>query len=66
LASHVAITLDLFIVLVTGLYVVHYSSVILVKMFGSKMEKGAGGYRKLYNKKLHVLYASPNIIWAFT
>jgi hypothetical protein len=55
LASHIAITLDLFIFLVSGMYIVHYASIILVKMFGSKREKESGGYRKLYNKKLHIL-----------
>jgi len=65
LASQIAITLDLFIILVTGLYIVHYALIILVKMFGSKMERASGGYRKLYNEKLHVLYSSHNIIWAF-
>jgi len=35
---------------------------MLRKIFGSKREEGAGGWRRLHNKKLHKLCFSPNII----
>jgi hypothetical protein len=35
---------------------------ILRKIFGSKREEVAGGWRRLYNEKLHNLYASLNIM----
>jgi hypothetical protein len=34
---------------------------VLRRIFGSKREEDAGCLRKLYNKELHNLYASPNI-----
>jgi hypothetical protein len=35
----------------------------LRRIFGPKMEEVTGGWRKLYNEKLHNFYPS-NIIWA--
>jgi hypothetical protein len=35
---------------------------VLRRIFGSKREEVAGGWRRLHNEKLHKLYASPNII----
>jgi hypothetical protein len=35
---------------------------VLRRVFGSKREEMAGGWRRLHNEKLHNLYASPNII----
>jgi hypothetical protein len=35
---------------------------VLGRITGPKREEVAGGWRKLYNEKLHNLYASPNII----
>jgi hypothetical protein len=32
------------------------------RMFGPKREEVVGGWRRLHNKELHNLYASPNII----
>jgi hypothetical protein len=37
---------------------------VLRRIFGSKREKVAGGWRKLDNEELHNLYASQNIISA--
>jgi hypothetical protein len=34
----------------------------LRRIFGPKREEGAGGWRRLCNEKLHILYASPNTI----
>jgi hypothetical protein len=35
---------------------------VLRRIFGSKREEVAGGWRRLNNEDLHNLYASPNII----
>jgi hypothetical protein len=35
---------------------------VLRRIFGPKREEVAEGWRKLHNKELHNLYASPNII----
>jgi hypothetical protein len=35
---------------------------VLRRIFGPKREKVAGGWRRLYNKELHNLSGSPNII----
>jgi len=35
---------------------------VLRRIFESKREEDAGGWRRLHNEKLHNLYASPNII----
>jgi hypothetical protein len=35
---------------------------VLWRIFGSKREEVAGGWRRLRNEELHILYASPNII----
>jgi hypothetical protein len=35
---------------------------VLRRMFGSKRQEVAGGWRKLPNEKLHNLYAPPNVI----
>jgi hypothetical protein len=35
---------------------------VLRRIFGTKREEVAGGWRRLYNEELHNLYASPNII----
>jgi hypothetical protein len=32
------------------------------RIFGSRREEVAGGWRRLHNEELHNLYASPNII----
>jgi hypothetical protein len=35
---------------------------VLRRIFGSKREEVAGGWRRLHNEELHNLYASLNII----
>jgi hypothetical protein len=35
---------------------------VLRKMFGTKRDKVAGGWRQLHNEGLHNLYCPPNII----
>jgi hypothetical protein len=35
---------------------------VLRRIFGSMRDEVTGGWRKLYNKDLHSLYSSPNII----
>jgi hypothetical protein len=35
---------------------------MLRRIFGSKREEVAGGWRTLHNEELHNLFASPNII----
>jgi hypothetical protein len=35
---------------------------VLRRIFGRKMNKVAGGWRKLHNEELHNFYSSPNII----
>jgi hypothetical protein len=35
---------------------------VLRRIFGSKREEVAGGWRRLHNEELHNLYASPNVI----
>jgi hypothetical protein len=35
---------------------------VLKRIFGSKREEVAGGWRTLHNVELHNFYASPNII----
>jgi hypothetical protein len=37
---------------------------VLRRIFGTKREEVAGGWRKLHNEELHNLYASPNIVTA--
>jgi hypothetical protein len=32
------------------------------RIYGSKKEEMAGGWRRVHNEQLHNLYASPNII----
>jgi hypothetical protein len=34
---------------------------VLRKIFGSKRDEVAGGWKKLHNEKLHGLYSSPSI-----
>jgi hypothetical protein len=38
---------------------------LLRRIFGPKKEEVAGGWRRLHNKEIHNLYASPNIIRVF-
>jgi hypothetical protein len=35
---------------------------VLWRIFGSKRDEVTGGWRKLHNEELHVLYSSPSII----
>jgi hypothetical protein len=35
---------------------------VLRRIFGPKRKEVAGGWRRLHNEKLHILYASPNIV----
>jgi hypothetical protein len=35
---------------------------MLRRIFGSKREEVAGGWRRLHNEELHNLYASPNFV----
>jgi hypothetical protein len=35
---------------------------VLRRIFGSKREEVAGGWRRLHNEEFHNVYASPNII----
>jgi hypothetical protein len=35
---------------------------LLRRIFGPKREEMAGGWRRLHNKELHNVYASPNIV----
>jgi hypothetical protein len=35
---------------------------VLRRIFGSKRDEGAGGWRKLHNEELHNLHSSPSII----
>jgi hypothetical protein len=35
---------------------------VLRRIYGTKREEVAGGWRRLHNEELHNLYASPNII----
>jgi len=39
-----------------------YENRVLRRIFGPKREEEAGGWRRLYNEKLHNLYVSPNIL----
>jgi hypothetical protein len=39
-----------------------YENRALRRIFGSKREEVAGGWRKLHNEELHNLYGSPDII----
>jgi hypothetical protein len=36
----------------------------LMRIFGPKREKVAGGWRRLHNEELHNLYTSPDIVRA--
>jgi hypothetical protein len=38
----------------------------LRRIFGSKIDEGTGGWRKLHNEELHTLYSSPSIIRMIT
>jgi hypothetical protein len=35
---------------------------VLTRIFGPKREEVARGWRRLHNKELHNIYASPNIV----
>jgi len=35
---------------------------VLIRIFGSKSEEVAGGWRRLHNEEIQNLYASPNIV----
>jgi hypothetical protein len=35
---------------------------VLRRIFGSKRDEVAGGWRKLHNEELHGLYSSPSIV----
>jgi hypothetical protein len=35
---------------------------VLRRIFGPKRDEVTGGWRKLHNEELHILYSSPNII----
>jgi hypothetical protein len=35
---------------------------VLMRIFGSKRQEVAGGWRRLHNEELHNLYASPDIV----
>jgi hypothetical protein len=35
---------------------------VLWRVFGPKRDEMVGGWRKLHNEKLHILYSSPNVI----
>jgi hypothetical protein len=37
-----------------------FQNVVLRRIFGTKQEEVAGGWRRLHNEELHNLYASPN------
>jgi len=37
-----------------------FENVVLRRIFGTKKEEVAGGWRRLHNEELHNLYASPN------
>jgi hypothetical protein len=39
-----------------------FESRLLWKIFGLKKEQVGGGWRRLHNKELHNLYASPNVV----
>jgi hypothetical protein len=39
-----------------------YENRVLSKIFGSKQEEVAGGWRRLHNEDLHNLYASTDVI----
>jgi hypothetical protein len=39
-----------------------FENSVLRRIFGPKRDEVMGGWRKLLNKKLHVLYSSPSII----
>jgi hypothetical protein len=39
-----------------------FENKVLTRIFGSKGEEVAGGWRTLHNEELHDLYASPSII----
>jgi hypothetical protein len=39
-----------------------YENRVLRRIFGPKRVEEAGGWRRLYNEKLHNLYVSPNIL----
>jgi hypothetical protein len=41
-----------------------YEKRVLKRIFGSKREEVVGCWRRLHNKELHNLFASPNIIRA--
>jgi hypothetical protein len=36
---------------------------VLRRIFGPKTDEVTGGWRKLQNEELHILYTSPTIIW---
>jgi hypothetical protein len=35
---------------------------LLRRIFGSKRDEVKGGWRKLHNEELHILYSSPNVV----
>jgi hypothetical protein len=37
-------------------------NVVQRRMFGPKKVEATGGWRKIHNEKLHILYSSPNIV----
>jgi hypothetical protein len=39
-----------------------FESRVWRRIVGPKMDKMAGGWRRLHNEELHKVYASPNII----
>jgi hypothetical protein len=39
-----------------------YGNSVLRRIFGSKREEVAGGWRRLHNEELHNLYAPPHTI----
>jgi hypothetical protein len=39
-----------------------FQNKVLRRIYGPKRDEVTGGWRKLYNADLHILYSSPNII----
>jgi hypothetical protein len=38
-----------------------FENSVLRRIFGPKRDEVTGGWRKLHNEELHILYSSPNI-----